>query len=100
MTALEYSLGAFSRYMNRPIARVHVYTWRLACQIEGMVSWGGGSPCVGGIRYRPAYRSASCKAWRQLTVQTLRAQRKAGAVVLPYWTEATGEYSAPYKDPQ
>lgn len=44
---LDWALNGFQRWMNRPLARIHVYTWRLANQIEQ------DCPC---IRLLRAYR--------------------------------------------
>lgn len=88
---LEESLQAFPRWMNRPLQRVHVYTWRLACDLEPGIL----GELSGGIRYRPEYRSAACKGWRRAVANALRGIRKRKRILLPTWSEATGEYSKP-----
>lgn len=83
---LRKSLGAFARWMNRPLTRVHVYTWRLAVKLDP-----GATPFT--IRYRPAYRSPSCKQWRKIVARVLRNMRRRGVkVVLPKYDERSVTY--------
>lgn len=86
--SLRESLQAFPRYMNRPVKRVHVLTWRLAVEMEDEIP----AAPVGGIRYLPASRSAACLAWRKAVADRLRQMRKAGKINLPKYEERTGEY--------
>lgn len=84
--ALRESLGAFARWMNRPITRVHVYTWRLAVKLDP-----GATPFT--IRYRPAYRSPACKQWRKIVARVLRNMRRRGVkVTLPTYDERSAKY--------
>lgn len=68
---LRHSIGGFQRYMNRPLARVHVYTWRLAVSMEPVHAPNE----AGTIRYLPAFRSLACRQWRKAVANALREQR-------------------------
>lgn len=45
-----------------------------------------------GIRLRPDYRNATCKAWRKLTADNVRAMRRTGKISIPHYNEAKAEY--------
>jgi hypothetical protein len=80
---LQWALGGFARWMNRPVKRVQVYTWHLFCGVY---------PKAVPIRYRPAYRDFEIREYRRLLAQVLRECRRAGHVRLPIYNEAKAIY--------
>lgn len=80
---LAYTLGGFSRYMNRPLAKVHVYTWKLANELQ--------ADCPS-IRLLRPYRDEVNKEFRWRLAQWLKARRYAGRIALPHYNEATANY--------
>lgn len=89
MKTIIEALEAFPRYMNRPLARVQVYSWRVACLIEPANATGHG------IRVLPAYRSMQDKELRRSTAGAIRIARKGGRIKLPFYTEAAANYIWP-----
>lgn len=75
----------FEQWMNRPVQRVWVYTWLIACGLR--------SNFPSSIRFLPASRSPEIRAWRQETVAAVRRARAAGSVNLPTFTERAGGYA-------
>jgi hypothetical protein len=84
---LQQALGGFARYMNRPLARVHVFTWRLSCKLEPE-----NSIAPGGLRLLPPYRAPSVKAWRVEVARFIKTARRSGRITLPCYVESSAEY--------
>lgn len=81
---VSYALNGFNRYMNRPLARVHVYTWRLANAID---------PNAPAVRLVRPYRSEEVNRFRWRVAQYARSLRHAGLVELPRYDEARAIYT-------
>lgn len=88
MKAYEKALRAFPDWMNRPLNRVHVYTYSIARMILG--------PSVSlRFRARPQYRDFSTEAQRisvALYIQQRRQRRSLGRIKLPIYQESTGTF--------
>lgn len=78
--------------MNRPLARVHVYTWAIANRIE--------DNCPA-IRLLAWCRDERCKAFRVRLARTIKFFRKyrrdtwRTRQALPVYDESTGRYQFP-----
>jgi len=83
---ISYALGGFNRYMNRPLAKVHVYKWRLAC--ESYLN----EPALNLFRALRPYRTREARQIRFNVAQTLKWRRKRKSVSLPSYDEATAKY--------
>ncbi|HEU4344085.1 MAG TPA: hypothetical protein VFU31_21225 [Candidatus Binatia bacterium] len=77
------STTAFHRWMNRPVARVHVYTWSLANELEA------NCPV---IRLLRLYRHERTNKFRWRLAQWLKCRRVAGKIELPTYNEKEGRY--------
>lgn len=73
----------FRQWMNRSLARVQVYSWRVACRIM--------PDHPGSIRILKAYRDRSINEWRNVTAAAIRIARR-GKIYLPVYSEQLGEY--------
>lgn len=91
------SLESFARYMNRPLARVHALTWHLATVLEPDLI----QHKCGTIRYLPAYRDETVKAWRNQVARYVKMVRQFRAndwpcrdrrIKLPLYDEASARY--------
>ena len=84
------ALNSFNDWMNRPAAKVQVYSWRLAVQLEH-----AGDPACG-IRIVPHLRRiCGVIDWRNRVareIRALRALRQYSRHNLPRYIEQTGEY--------
>lgn len=87
--SLAYHLGAFSRWMNEPLKRVHVYSWRLANQEFG------NSNRLHLFRARRAYRCGEVNQIRFNVAQILKWRRSRKSITLPTYNEAKDEYQTP-----
>jgi len=88
---IKEALQAFPRWMNRPLARVHVYSWRLAVLLEPSASPGKLGKLMT-IRYVPAHRSPECLFWRKTVAAAIRIARRSGKITLPRYDERSGQY--------
>lgn len=86
---LAWHLGAFARYMNQPLKRVHVFTWALANKLK--------ENCPT-IRLLAWCRNEECKAFRIELARTIKFFRKhrrdtwRTRIELPIFEESTGRY--------
>lgn len=79
------ALGAFERWMNRPLARIHVYTYRLSntIHVEGSYSF----------HVRPFYRSPLVREQRLNVARVIKGLRAKGTrPCLPRYDEKTAHY--------
>ena len=83
MNEIEYALNGFQRWMNRPLAKVQVYTWHLANELD---------PNCPSIRLLAPYRDDANKAFRWRLAQFIKCRRYIGRVPLPHFDEATSRY--------
>lgn len=85
----------FQEWMNRPLQRVHVATWRIAVALEGDNQQRKAST----IRFVPQYRNATVGQWRNEVagfVKMLRNNRRnqwQPRLPLPVWNESTSQYT-------
>jgi len=86
---VEQALSAFPKWMNRPLARVQVYSWHVARRLFN------GEPDML-FRARSHYRDSDANEQRKLVAGVLRNCRKWKCVNLPYYVEGIGEYA--YRD--
>lgn len=86
---LRDALNGFSDWQNRPLNRVHCFTWPLALTLEPSAR---AYAC--GIRYKPAYRRhfPGVQEWRNATAAKLKQMRKAGKITLPTYDERTAKW--------
>lgn len=89
MNTVIEALSTFPRWMNRPLARVHVHSWRVALLIDPIAA-------LSTIRYVPAHRSPDCRSWRCSVARTIRIARKSGRIKLPRFNENSGLYTHPH----
>ncbi len=83
---LIYALGGFARWMNRPVAKVQVFTWRTANDITFLA----GCPC---IRLLRPYRDEANKAFRIRLARAIKQVRKSFKIILPCYDERNAEYT-------
>jgi len=82
---LQVVLNSFRAWMNRPVKRVHVYTWSMACALFN------DSP-LATFRCLPAYRTEAAKVARREIARIIKQKKRIGAVRLPVYNEATENY--------
>lgn len=75
----------FRRWMNRPLCRVQVYTWQLACRI-----FPEDAPLSRFRALRP-YRDDQTQDMRRSVAGAVRIARR-GKITLPIYDEAKGKY--------
>ncbi len=80
---VAYALGAFERWMNRPLARVQVYTWHLANELD--------ANCPS-IRLLQPYRDEVNRKFRWRLAQKIKLIRHVSRIELPRYSESTGNY--------
>lgn len=86
---ISYALNGFNRYMNRPISKVHVYTWRLANLEFGQCD------TLHLFRALRGYRSREVNQIRFNVAQILKWRRTRKSIRLPIYDEATAKYITP-----
>ena len=86
---LRDALNGFSDWENRPLNRVHCFTWPLALTIDPSAK---AFAC--GIRIKPEYRRLrpGVQQWRDSTAALVRKLRKAGKITLPVYDERTAKW--------
>ena len=81
---LAWTLGGFARYMNRPCAKVQVFTWRTANDMQ---------PDCPTIRLRREYRDEANKAFRIRLARGIKLVRQQFRIILPCYDESKAEYT-------
>ncbi len=84
-TSLAEALNSFHVWMNRPIKRVQVYTWRMACDLFN-------AEAVRTFRMLPAYRDDAAKVARREIALIIKRKRVIRAVRLPRYNEERAIY--------
>jgi len=77
------ALGSFSRYMNSPLRRAHVLTWRLANELD---------PHCPMIRLLRANRNQQVNDFRTRLARRIKLFRSAKLIRLPIYDEKTAQY--------
>ena len=75
----------FNEYMNRPLKRVQVFTWRMACDLFDSIP-------LQTFRSLPPFRSEASKVARREIAHIVRIKRSLGYVRLPKYNERQAEY--------
>lgn len=89
---VESALQAFPRWMNRPVARVQVYSLHLARKMFGLeLPWG----FFWNASTRRALQPKLAMFMRREVAAMLRVNRRNKAVMLPTYTEELQGYSKP-----
>lgn len=86
--ALRDALNSFSDWQNRPINRVHCYTWPLAVKLfPGLAA----QSCLRIVRaYRHLYPATV--VLRRRLAEALKLERKAGKITLPVYDERSAKW--------
>jgi len=84
----QCALTSFERWMNKPVRRVQVYSWKLANELHGQEP-------IHLFRARKHYRDRVSIQTRFNVATALRWRRKRKSIVLPTYNESTGEYTTP-----
>jgi hypothetical protein len=82
---IQVALNSFSHWMNRPVKRVQVYTWQMACDLFD-------SAPLRCFRMLPAYRDAAALVVRKELAGIIKRKRAIRAVRLPVYNEARADY--------
>lgn len=82
---LSAALQSFQNWMNRPIKRVQVYTWQIACNLFNREP-------LANFRCLPKYRDEKAKIARKEVAQMIKFKRSIKSIVLPKYNEKRGEY--------
>lgn len=75
----------FVNWMNRPLQRVHVFTWKVACDLNP----NNHPPC---IRLFPNQREEDVKIWRGVVSKAVRRARQHSKIQIPIYKDQLQEY--------
>ena len=78
-------MNYFYEWMNRPVKRVQVYTWQMACGLFDVAP-------LRCFRMLPAYRDAAALAVRKELADIIKRKRAIRAVRLPSYNERLADY--------